>query len=250
MAHPLKSNAAEAHNAKLERMTTHYGAADPAMNKSAPVDKYKQNGPEEAVGFGADSGKTSPRSDRPGRKTTAANPIATYATGGRVAGRAMGGRLNRKSSSNKGTHVNIMIAPQQPQQPPPMPNPAALAAMAPPDASPAPKPPMGAGQLPLPAGAMPPGVTPPGLSPAVPPIPMRKRGGRLMAKHKDAVQDEALIHKVLREEGLERANKKYNFDEGRARGGRMTAGAGSGEGRLEKAAIRASRKSGDKAAEI
>lgn len=89
-----------------------------------------------------------------------------------------------------------------------------------------PKPPMGAGPMGMPPGAaglpMAPGA-PGGLPPGI--VPPRARGG---AVHKDEAQDKDLIAKTLKAEGLVRE---------RASGGRMphmTAGAATGEGRLEK----------------
>jgi hypothetical protein len=69
-------------------------------------------------------------------------------------------------------------------------------------------------------------------------LPPRARGGRV---HEDKAQDEALIKKTLRDEGLTRSNKAEKMPiEGRARGGKITsihdmdAGSMSGEGRLQK----------------
>ena len=84
MAHPMKGEVQDAINAKMRKLTTHYGEADKKANIKAPVNKYKIEGPEEAVGFGANSDMASPRSDRPARKSVAANPVATYAKGGVV----------------------------------------------------------------------------------------------------------------------------------------------------------------------
>jgi len=284
MAHPNKAEGITGHNAKLKRFTQDYGAANSAQYKTAPVDKLKKNGPEDAVGYGAEDGTAKARGDRKARSTTSANPIATYKKGGRVAERekaerrAEGGRLPppvplprvepkaktvpmegkpNESALMKGrtaraaggavktkamgggviggqvpmradggrvrkgtTSVNIIVAPQQqPQTPPPvLPVPGAGgpplpdAAPPPPPAGPPGAPPGAEGPMGgLPPGMMAPGAIPPGL------IPPRAKGGRV---------------------GM------------RARGGRMTAGAESGPGRLEKTANRARRQAGDKGAEV
>ena len=264
MAHPNKKEGVEGHNAKLRRMTRGYGDANPAMKKLAPVTAQKKEGGEEAVGFGADSDKASARSDRPARRTTSANPVATYKKGGATK-LAKGGR-----TKHKGTHVNVIVAPQGGSPPPgagaglPMgANPAG--AMMPP-----PKPPMaGPGPMAPPPGAgmgMPPGAgagpmmagAPGGLPPGM--MPPRKRGGKVA--HADEKEDAAQIKKMVKPDALKRADggpadktsedwtqaqevmqrKAYEGPEtNRARGGRlpnqkhrMTAGAVTGEGRLEK----------------
>lgn len=79
----------------------------------------------------------------------------------------------------------------------------------------------------------PPGAgSPPGMPPGAPPMPMRAKGGKVshMGGHPDAAEDKALIKKTLREEGLVR----------KAKGGgvHMTAGAATGNGRLEKMGIK------------
>src|ERR1035437_5807231 len=168
--HPNKKEGVEGHNAKLRRMTAHYGDADPAMKILAPVDRLKKEEGEDAVGYGSDSANvTAKRGDRKARRTTAANPLSTYRKGGRVhakgkhhasggsisdieqanvdqklsaQGRARGGR-----TKHKGTHVNVIVAPQGGAAPagPPMPPMGANPAMMP-------KPPM----PPIPpAGGMP-----------------------------------------------------------------------------------------------
>lgn len=252
MAHPNKAEGVRGHNDKLKRYTRDYGDADPAMKKLAPVNKLKQEGPEEDVGFGADSSAPKARGDRPARKTSAANPVSTYnrgggvrekAAGGSVIARARGGRTRKPT-----TNVTIVVAPQQPQQqsqtPPPL-NPALASALAsgpgalPPGAPPSPPagpPPglAGAGPMGLPPGARPPGAMPPGL------MPGRKRGGKV--EHSDEREDKALVKQLVKPSALK----------GRARGGivHMTAGSESGPGRLEKTAARARRKAGDKTAEV
>jgi hypothetical protein len=263
MAHPLKNEAASAHTAKLRSMTSNYGlASGPADNITAPSERLKGEGGEHHVGFGADSdAKTSKRGDRAARTSNPANPIATYARGGKVkhkdaggavsvieqansnqagssnscAGKAQGGVIARAKggrAKHKGsTHVNVIVAPQGQgaggpppgMMPHPAPNPqlAALLAGAHPPAGGPPPAP----PSPPPGAGGPPGAPPPGMPPGGPP-PMRARGGKVMGDHPDAKQDKELIEKTLREEGLVR----------KAKGGgvHMEAGALTGIGRLEK----------------
>ena len=311
MAHPNKKAGTDSHNAKLERMTRGYGlASGPANNRAAPTNKFKAEGSEDAIGFGADSTQPEPGGVRQ-RRGAVANPVATlkkggkaakkYAHGGHVASsgvvrlrrthhehgdgaptgsagrghghvthgdggptgsagpgrmgmskpkslfggrgdggptgsghkRASGGRAKKGGRGN----VNIIIdaggkgagpAGVMPGRPPVTAVPPILPAGAPP-AAPPPRPPMGAGPM---AGGLP-GALPmaPGAPGGIPPglIPPRKRGGRV---HDDAKEDKALIKKTLKEEGLKPAEHKH------ADGGsviqRMTGGALSGVGRLEK----------------
>lgn len=233
MAHPNKSEGLDSHNAKLKRMTEDYGSADPLMNKLSRITEGKEEGPEDAVGFGAEDGAASARrGDRPARKSMAANPVPTYAQGGRVratgggvgviAGRARGGRTKGKTS------VNIMIAPQGAQQPP-----TPALAMAPPGppvppmAPPAPpKPPLMGGDGGLPGGA-------PGGPPGMPPV-MRKRGGSVEAK----LQADPISH-TLKEEGLKRA-----------RGGKVLDGKGSVSGPGREAKNEHFAKYGDKSKQV
>lgn len=255
MAHPQKKEAASSHNDKLRRMTEDYGSASgPKNNILAPPNRLKGEGPEDSVGFGAESGAPRARSDRAARRPTA-NPVATYAKGGRVKHKADGGDVSAIEEANRdqkatdrarggrtkgkhGTHVNVIVAPQGagagpggPGMPPPVlpvggPPPMAAAPPMPP------RPPMappGAGAPMMPPGAMPPGALPPGI------VPPRAAGGRV---HKDEKQDEALIKRTLKNEGLIRSNKAEHV---RARGGRLpnqkhdiTAGAVTGVARLEK----------------
>lgn len=234
MAHPHKSEAASSKTAKLRAMTAHYGSASgPANNIKAPQEMLKGEGPEADVGFGADSSAATARSDRPARRTSAANPLATYARGGKVKGeelcaggearstggviaRARGGRAKHGKGS---THVNVIVAPQGAGGPPgaggPSPQLAALAGHPP-------MPPM----MPPPGAGGPPPGGPPMMPPPGGPPPMRARGGKVMGDHPDAAQDKDLIEKTLREEGLIR----------KAKGGGITmkAGAATGIGRLEK----------------
>lgn len=222
MAHPMRKeiNGVTGNNAKLRRMTRHYGDANPSMKRNAPVTKMKTEGPEDAVEYGADSAAPNARSDRPARKSAAANPVSTYKKGGAVK-RAGGGRVHKGK-----TNININVIPQ--------------GSMSQPGASPAIPPvlPMGGNPaVPPPAPMAPPGgQIPPQLAAALagaggarPPgmMPMRKRGGRV---HGDEVEDERLIHKMVKGSALKRA-----------KGGKihMTAGSESGPGRLEKTAARA-----------
>jgi hypothetical protein len=250
MAHPLKSEAASSHTSKLRNMTAHYGSASgPANNIKSPQSLLKGEGPEANVGFGADSSAISAkRGDRPARKSIAANPLATYARGGKVKHRDDGGSVSAIEAANKSqseaapgrarggrthgkgkgaTHVNVMIAPQgggAPGGAPPAVPPqlaAALAGAHPPMGGPPPGPPPGP-PMPPPGAGAPPGMPPGGPPPMMP----RARGGKVMGDHPDASQDKDLIQKTLREEGLIR----------KAKGGgvHMTAGAVTGKGRLEK----------------
>jgi hypothetical protein len=216
MAHPHKKEGVDGHNAKLRKYTRHYGDADPAMTKYPPMDQLKRNGPEDDEGFGVNYDAARARSDRPGRKSVTANPLATYKKGGKVKAhakggeakhRARGGRL--KSPKGKGTHVNVIVSPHSGQTPGAGLGALGLAApgatagvppggppILPPPVTPPPRPLVGGpGGPPMAPGA--PGGIPPGL------IPPRAKGGRVKAT------------------------------------GHMTAGADSGPGRLQKAAWRA-----------
>jgi hypothetical protein len=252
MAHPLKSDAASAHSAKLRSMTTNYGlGSGPHNNITAPSERLKGEAGETHVGFGADSANASAkRGDRPARRSEAANPVATYARGGKVKHKDSGGPVEeqmaeaneakeaanprnmggviaraRGGRAKHGTHVNVIVAPQGAGAPPPGAGPspqlAALAAGA--------HPPMGGPPMPPPGGPAggpggPPMMPPPGAP------PMRARGGKVMGGHPDASQDKDLIHETLKEEGLVR----------KAKGGgvTMTAGAITGNGRLEKMGVK------------
>lgn len=250
MAHPMSGSAAKTKSDKLHRMTRDYGAADPAANVSGPTNRMKQEGPEDEVGFGAESNAPRARADRASRgpkKTTMANPIATYATGGAV-NRARGGR-----TKGKGTHVNVIVAPQG--------GAAAGGPMPPMGANPAmPMPPPGA----VPPAAVPPRpIVPPGAmgapgGPAPGPMPpaggmpgLRAGGGRTYkrggAVHSDEKEDKALFSKMIAaHDKKERADggsvtaetlRGEGLKPARARGGKVghyTAGAVSGPGRLEK----------------
>lgn len=93
MAHPMRKEADAGANAKMRRMTDDYGlGAGPKENILAPTNKMKGEGPEQDVGFGADSSMAKARGDRPARRSAAANPLATYKRGGTVKHRADGGQ--------------------------------------------------------------------------------------------------------------------------------------------------------------
>jgi hypothetical protein len=102
MSHPLKNEAASAHTAKLRSMTSNYGlASGPADNITAPSERLKGEGGEHHVGFGADSdAKTSKRGDRAARTSNPANPIATYARGGKVKHKDAGGAVSAIEQAN------------------------------------------------------------------------------------------------------------------------------------------------------
>lgn len=245
MAHPHQKDSASAHTAKMRRMTKDYGDAS-ADNIKTPSEFLKGNGGEDAVGFGADSaGATARRGDRPARRSVTANPVATLKHGGgvgnkkgdgsptgSVAHRARGGR-----TKHKGTHVNVIVAPQgggagggaMPMPVRPVP-PVGMAPPGGPPGAPPGMPPGGPPGMPPGAGAMPPRPMPPGMPPPGM-MPPRKHGGRI---HK---HDGGEVEASLKAQGLERSDKEIK----RARGGRlpnqvheMTAGALTGEGRLQK----------------
>jgi hypothetical protein len=226
MAHPMRKEGVAGHNAKLRKLTRHYGAADPAMFKESPLDRMKAEGPEESVGFGADSAGADARSDRPARRSMAANPLATYKRGGKVRKRATGGRTGKGKTDVNITVLQPAQAPQQvvPQQP------IVPAGPAPAQGGPAmPAGPGGPGGPMNPAlMAMAPGGMPPGI------IPPRKRGGRV--QHSDVKEDKALVRGMVKSSAL-----KHRAKGGALKGNkvRMTAGSESGPGRLEKTHARA-----------
>lgn len=237
--HPNLKESRLGHNEKLRHLTDDYGlASGPANNIVAPMERAKDEAPGDGVvGFGSDSMNPKGRGDRPARRpNNISNPIPTYAKGGAVRG--------RKGKGN--THVNVIVAPQSgPPAGPPMPP------VIPPALARPPMPPPGGGDGPPPGpmgkppmgGAMPPGGLPmaPGAPGGIAPglIPPRAKGGRV---HADEAQDKALIERTLKNEGLVRSDKAEKMGlRGRANGGRlpnqkhhMTAGAASGDGRLEK----------------
>ena len=263
MAHPNKKDSAAAHTDKMRRMTQDYGsAAGPDENIPAESDSLKQEGDEDSVGFGSDSSAPSARrGDRARRGTAAANPVSTYRKGGRVKSkkRADGGDVSSIETANrdqamatprarggrtkaKGTHVNVIVAPQGGGAGAPMPPPVLPVGGPPPMAGMPPKPPMmPPGGAPPMGGAMPPPglLGAPGAPGGMPPgiMPPRATGGRVT--HADEAQDKELIMTILKDEGLTRSDSEVK----RARGGKinsihdMDAGSMSGPGRIEKAEL-------------
>jgi hypothetical protein len=136
-------------------------------------------------------------------KTAAENPDdiggksmpKRYARGGKVKGHGKGGNT-----------TNIVIASHKPQ-PTPVPVPV-------PAGGPGGPPPGGPPMMPPGAGG------PPGMPPGGPPMPMRAKGGR--------VDGESTKENI---EGWSSRAAKNSY----AKGGKVMAGAMSGEGRLEKA---------------
>ena len=125
---------------------------------------------------------------------------------------ARGGKVGKK-----GTTVNVVISPPATPTPPGPP----LMPAHPPMMAPPPGPPPG----------MPPGGPPPGAGPGMPPPPMRKAGGRVSDEKQDKKAVAAGVHK--HETHMHKGEKETAF----ARGGgvgKYTAGALSGEGRLQK----------------
>ncbi len=91
MAHPLRSETNASRAAKLKSMTTHYGDADPAMKQLGRATRYKKEGAEEDIGYGADSDKPKLHGARVIRKPAGGNAFATYKRGGKVKHRSSGG---------------------------------------------------------------------------------------------------------------------------------------------------------------
>lgn len=199
---PFRSKAKDDHEAKVRKMTTEYGSASPSMNKAAPTNKYKQEGIEDPVGFGADSMMVKARSDRPGKRPQA-NDVATLACGGAV-NRARGGRTKKKGATN----VTVVVAPQAPQGAPAGANPALMHPPIPPGAGGPPPGPPG-GPPGAPTGPMPPGMPPPGM------MPPRASGGRVG---------------TLEDQGLSSSDKATTVKKMSG----YSAGSISGKGRLEK----------------
>lgn len=227
MAHPHRKEAVDGHAAKLHKLTRDYGSASGAANNiAAPSERYKQEGPEDSIGFGANSDRPPPSATKPSRDQLVANPVATLRKGGRVDCRKHGGRT-KKGKGN--THVNIMIGqhpgtgpnpvpPQMPGAPPPgmMPKPPMPPPGPPPGGPPGMPPGMPPGGPPMAAGApggIPPGLMPPRASGGKVNRPLNKieqhvtpdraRGGHV--KHADEAQDKKLIESELKKHHLVRA---------------------------------------------
>ena len=235
--HPFRSQSKEDHTAKLRKMTDHYGSADPAANKSGPSNIFKQEGPEDAVSFGADSTMAKARSDRPARRAVP-NAVATLATGGAV-NRASGGRTKGKKGH---TNVTVVVAPQGGMHPP----------MAPAGANPGippplpPKPPMAPPSGPMAGPGGPPPVLPPGMPPPGM-MPPRASGGRVKGLMKSGDggpagstgSGKAPSSRVgsLKDQGLDPESTIKEENGITTKKGQITgydAGALSGDGRLEK----------------
>lgn len=209
MAHPMRQQSLDDHEAKIKAMTDDYGGS-PQKEKPFLRDEIK-HGPEQQVAKRAEGGSVRARMDR----RAAGGAVAKRASGGGVILRKRGGHVKRadggdvssieeanrdqamskktggavqrasggRTKSKKGghTHVNVIVAPQgggAGAGAPPMgvhPVPPVVPPMMPPGAGGMPppgmppRPPMGAG----PMMAPPPGMPPPGM------IPPHAAGGRI-----------------------------------------------------------------------
>lgn len=148
-------------------------------------------------------------------------------TGGKPKARldrfARGGKVKDKGK----TTVNVVIGAKDQSPPMPVPVPVGGPGGAPP--MPPPHPPM------MPPQGMPPGAPPMGGPPPQMPMMGRKRGGKVTQKdHKDKIQDEQLVREMVKPNDIKASAPGKRASGGRV--GKFTAGAGSGEGRLEKAA--------------
>lgn len=162
-------------------------------------------------------------------------PVTRLASGGmsrhRPDHRAKGGRVK-----SKGTNVTVVVAPQGGQQgatPVPIPVPAA---------GPPPRPPMPSAGAPAPGMAPAAGMMPPGAPPG---MPMRKDGGRVGRAYEEGVRNGTQVSHRTKND-LDKINtspplltraRGGPIEAGNERGPKMHAGADSGEGRLERAAL-------------
>jgi len=160
------------------------------------------------------------------------------AFGGSLSGYADGGKAKGKSKGK--TNINIIIATGKPSEPE-QPQMAPMGAGAPPPPPPAPM--MGAGAPPPMGGpAMPPMGQPP--APAMPPMP-RKAGGRVSKvahSYKDMTAGSGSGEGRLQKTDIAKRSAHKAGGKVYRSYKDMDAGAGSGEGRLEKTEIQSRKK--------